>query len=582
MKQLSQRAILLNVALAGLAGAVLRLLFLDGQILLDDEWHAMDYAAAHSLGYLLTHFSVPGATCPPMNIYSYLLLHTIGWNETLLRLPAILPGLASLAILPLLVARVFGGRTAILFSWLLAICPFLVFYGRIARPYSMVALAGSALVLCSYEWLRTGGRRWAAGAVVCGVLAVYFHLFAAVSIVATLGCAAAVRAFPALRARGWERVVPTFGGLALAALFMVAALGALLGPAFVNTAGRPASHVVGADRMTAQTLAGVASMMAGTGRGGLVVAFWGWLLVGAVCLARRSPLLASILAANAAAYLAGLIVMRPISVQAPLVVARYAVALFPLGLALAALGIVEAMGVAVRFLTIRKANAVLRLLPDLAAAAFVGALLACGPLPAAYRFPNNFMSHSSFLESYAPMRWDRSYECDMFAKEAFIQGFNSLPPFYHRLAAATDCRAIIEYPMFIGNHFNLFYYYQRHHRKSVVAGYALVGDPQPAALGFVGGNWYIDQVVNKAPDASRLRFTNMANVADVEALRRSRAGYVILHKSLIAEMFPTMPIRMIAPYAPIEELAQAYRLCFGPPAYEDAHLIVFDLRKAAH
>jgi predicted membrane-bound mannosyltransferase len=151
-------------------GAFLRLYLLPGQILLDDEWHALNYVLGRSFAFLATHFSVPGATSVPMNLYTRLLLETTGWSETMLRLPAVLAGLLSLLVLPPLVRRIFGTPTAMLFAVLLAISPFLLFYSRSARPYGVVLLLASVSMLSCWLWTATGRRRWAVAWAVCAVL----------------------------------------------------------------------------------------------------------------------------------------------------------------------------------------------------------------------------------------------------------------------------------------------------------------------------------------------------------------------------------------------------------------------------
>ncbi len=137
------------ISLAFLFGVVLRLYLIRDQVLLDDEWHGMSYVYGKSAWYLLTHFPLALATCPPLNLYRWVLLHSFGWNEILLRLPSLLAGISGLLVLPLALKDLVGRRTLIFFTWLLAISPFLIFYSRVIRPYSVVAQTGFlAIVFC--------------------------------------------------------------------------------------------------------------------------------------------------------------------------------------------------------------------------------------------------------------------------------------------------------------------------------------------------------------------------------------------------------------------------------------------------
>jgi hypothetical protein len=109
--------------------------------------------------WLLTHFSIPGATCIPLNFYDWLLGATIGWSEFMLRLPSLICGLLCVLICPLLARKLIGTRRAVLLGFLLAISPTLIFYSRISRPYSAVALLAFAAVLFAARWMQSGGFR---------------------------------------------------------------------------------------------------------------------------------------------------------------------------------------------------------------------------------------------------------------------------------------------------------------------------------------------------------------------------------------------------------------------------------------
>jgi len=51
------------LAFAFLSGFWLRWYLLKDQIFTDDEWHGLYYVIGKSPAWLLTHFSIPGATC---------------------------------------------------------------------------------------------------------------------------------------------------------------------------------------------------------------------------------------------------------------------------------------------------------------------------------------------------------------------------------------------------------------------------------------------------------------------------------------------------------------------------------------
>src|SRR5690348_6042248 len=87
---------------AAVAGFFLRWYLLRDQVLLDDEWHGLFYVIGRSPMWLLTHFSVPGATCIPLNVYTWAVGATFGWSEMALRLPSLVCGILCVVVCPLL------------------------------------------------------------------------------------------------------------------------------------------------------------------------------------------------------------------------------------------------------------------------------------------------------------------------------------------------------------------------------------------------------------------------------------------------------------------------------------------------
>ena len=155
--------LLAAVALAIPVAVLLRSYWLGAQVLIDDEWHGVYYVIGKSPGWLLTHFSIPGATCIPLNFYVWALGASVGWTETLLRLPAWVFGVLCVGACPLLACQVVGPCRAAWLALLLATSPLLIFYSRICRPYSAVAFFGLAALiaggaLAPEPGLAPGGR----------------------------------------------------------------------------------------------------------------------------------------------------------------------------------------------------------------------------------------------------------------------------------------------------------------------------------------------------------------------------------------------------------------------------------------
>src|SRR6185369_14177208 len=123
-------------------GCYLRLWGWTEQLMLDDEWHALNFVLGKSLPEVL-FIQGMGANSIPVNVYSWLLLHTVGWSEPLLRLPSMVASMAALIVIPLLVNRLWGRGVALMVCGLMSVSPLLIFYSRISRPYAPAMLLAS-------------------------------------------------------------------------------------------------------------------------------------------------------------------------------------------------------------------------------------------------------------------------------------------------------------------------------------------------------------------------------------------------------------------------------------------------------
>jgi hypothetical protein len=565
------RAFAPALAAAFLAGLWLRWHLLANQVLGDDEWHGFYYALGKSPAWLLTHFSIPGATCIPLNFYTWLLGATIGWSETWLRLPSLACGVAVVAAGPWLAREIIGPRRAGLLAGLLAISPLLVFYSRICRPYSAVALLGFVALLFAARWMKSGGFRPAALFAVTGVLAIYFHLFAAVTVAAPM---LAVLIF-LIRARlveagGRAAAGPSLREWIIASAIITGGCVILVLPALIHSMQSTFFNVALAGKLSFQSLPKVAQLIGGTGQPVLAVLFWAAFVAGAVEQCRRNPWFGWMLVGLYPLHALALIISRPDSAQSGIVLARYCIPLVPVTLLFVACGIQAALEAVARRSALQPA------LQTSIAVAAVAALALAGPLPQCYVAPNNFTSHGAYQHRYGNIGWQKSFVSDLtpadFTLVTAVRA-EEISPFYLWLQNHPGPRPVVEYPMLIGDHFNPLYYYQHFHRRPVLVGY--VPDVTPArglAPGNIYGNTYIDQVLSLVPDPARLHFQNLVAMDDVAALRGRGAEFVILHKQFEAQL----PAVML-PLPDLARLQDKFRRTLGEPFYEDAHVAVFRL-----
>ena len=196
-------------------------------------------------------------------------------------------------------------------------------------------------------------------------------------------------------------------------------------------------------------------------------------------------------------------------------------------------------------------------------------LLAASPLWSIYGGRNSFANHDDFQYQY---RHDSLNPAG--------GALAHLPAFYSQLRDDSEAQAIIEFPQVVWWSGTLYHRYQRIHDKRV-----LMGHPRQSYLIHAG-------VMH--PD---IRLQNSVDVQDREALRRSGARFIVIHKDIANESHYLKYVfrhgtdqgfvrpdpakntfeqrygqsnRMFSSW-----LISAYRATAGAPSYEDEWIAVF-------
>ncbi len=558
------------LAMSFTVGLWLRLYLLTDQIVIDDEWHGLHYVIGKSPLWLLTHFSIPGATCIPLNFYTWVLGSTVGWSETMLRLPSLLGGLLCLIVGPWLARDLIGRRRAALLALLLAVSPMLIFYSRIIRPYSSVALLSFATLLLAARWRQSGRRQHALLFVMAGTLAVYFHLFAIIAVAAPFLATLAAhlharwRKLPDVAAAG-----PPLKHWLLAAAAMAGLTAILVLPALIASLRSTFFKVALTGTLHWDTLPEVARLFAGTGQPLLALLFWIAVVAGAVQLCRRQLWFGALLVSLYPLHVGALILSRPDSAQSAIVLARYCMPLVCVTLLLAACGAFAALDAISRRLAWHP------VFPFALAAGGVVCLALAGPLPQCYAAPNNFTSHGVYQHRYGPIDWRLSFYSDLtppgFTLITTIRA-DEVSPFYRQLSERPGSAPIVEYPMPIGDHFNPLYYYQHVHRRPVQVGYTVaVTNSVVLPEGNIFGDTYIDQILSRATAPGQLRFRHLVAMEDLATMRARGVEFIIIHKRFEAQL------GVMAPPTDLDRLGRLYRGKLGAPVYQDAFIAVFGL-----
>jgi hypothetical protein len=559
--RLAAAAVLAAFALLAVtAGIALRLWNLGGQVLGGDELHAVRAALSQPLPALLTTYQLADSCIPLTALDRLLLDHGMALDEWRLRLPVLASGLAALAVLPALARRRLEPAARALFCALVALSPLLVLYSRIARSYMPATLLSFAAVMAFDSWWapgrgsgagRAGGPHAAAVAyVVLAALAVWFHLGTAPIVVAPLLYGAGELALAAIShtrsSRGGGRgpwASRRVAALAAAGAGLAASCALFLVPAYPSLA-RVVAAKRQAQEVPAATWWAVLRLQAGTGQRLPALLFWAAALGGLAVLLHRRPRLGGYLAALALAQPLGILALSPLGLARPQVLDRYLLPALPVVLLWVAAGLAHPWW--------PRQGRLGRAGQRLGAAGLVLVWLAAGPFADPDFRASSFMHHNDMVAFALP-------------RATAPPGG---PPVPYRALGGPPGTAVVELPWPPAWDFGrCFYVYQEIHGLRVLVA-------TPAAV----------------LPAGRLRLRNRVS-PDPAALLGSGARYVAVHRHLAVEedrlrLPPGAPPPRRMPAALAAELAAdgeraAARLAaaWGPPAFADADVAVWDLRR---
>jgi hypothetical protein len=530
-------------AIAFLVGAALRLDQLGSQVLIQDEWHAVNKIAAGDLRGTLLSFGTLDHSIP-LTLAYWGVAETVGLSEWLMRLPMLACGLAFLIVLPAMVWRRLGAPTALVFGALLAICPLLVVYSRTARPYMPALLLVYVAHWAFHRWWA-GDRAPRAGVAyaVCAVSATWL-----LPVMGPLAFSPLLWAVPRLlrmgpveRARAGRRWFGLALGTGLPAL-------ALLLPPLVMDPGmaiRSGHHVP-----HWQTFAGVPYVWLGTPSSAVVLLCMAAAVTGAGVVWRAWRPFAATMGVGLLLMVALIFVARPVFVTYALPLARYVLPGLPLLLLCVAAGVV------------RWGRAAGRWLPGPAWAKWMAAVAPSGVLLAGLLAsstvwpmlarPNHYALHGAFHMVPQPG----------FDMVGVIQAQLPVSPLWARLGRWPETSLNVavapwrfESLTFDGPR------WQRASRQRILPGFVteLCAPLRPGEV----------------PVSPLFRFANAVSLADPATLA-AKAIDVVVYQRPYHVRWESLDYAFGYDLAHCEVML---RLRFGAPVYEDAHLMAFALSR---
>lgn len=514
------------------AGAWLRYYQLDLQILVEDEWHALHKILRSGFADIYLSFGRSDHSIPLALYDRWLMLHG-GLTEWTMRMPMFASGIALLAVAPLLIRRDADRATRALWAGLLAVSPLLVYFSKIARPYSITVLAVFIAVIAVRRWWRDGGAGSAVAYVAGASTAAWLHPV-------TLGFTLLPLAyFGVLSLRAVRQDRGPLLRLAGIAAVLLLALAATVGPPIYHDWDAMAAKT-GEHAITVASLYRTGLMLAGTTSPVvlLVVAALG--AYGAIVLWRRDREIVHFFALLVGGYWALLALSGATWIEHPLVQARYLLIVLPFLLFATATGAIA----------LARRAAWPAAVPIMAVALPL-ALLALGPLPRSFYYPNQFLGHARFQYDYDEGKNPYVTQAPKETLSAFYDELAERPP-----ASVT----LIETPWNLESQFNPLPFYQQRHRQLIKVG---------MVNGVCG-----ERSFGEYPESERgLRMRHVAHLSAVLAGKRYGADYLVVHRTPWT-IAPGVPPTQ---WPDIEACLPLIRARLGAPSYSDDRIAVFPL-----
>lgn len=157
-----------------LIGIALRLARLD-ESLLGDEMSTLWIVDGNSLSYVFSTISSDAEISPPLYFILSWATTQLGSAPELVRLPALLAGVASIPLTYLVGARAIGPTVGLIASAVMALSPFMIFYSTDGRAYAVAILLLLLSTLAMLHAVETDRARWWVAYGLATLLAVYTH-----------------------------------------------------------------------------------------------------------------------------------------------------------------------------------------------------------------------------------------------------------------------------------------------------------------------------------------------------------------------------------------------------------------------
>ncbi|MDZ4731399.1 MAG: glycosyltransferase family 39 protein [Xanthomonadales bacterium] len=523
------------LALIFLAGAMVRLYRIGDQVLIDDEWHALNAVQHHDFKWILTHFGISDHSIPLALFYE--IEHQLtGLSEILMRWPMILVGCISLLLLPYLLRHWLNKSEQLIFTALLAISPVLIYYSRFARPYILLAVLEVIALLVAWHWWKTQKLSYGVAWVFLMAFSTWLNVPALVLVTAPFAIFAVMALSKVVRNHEWTDLI-RLSAIGIATVTMLATL---LGPPLATEPwaifGKSGQH-----HMDSGTLAWAISLASGSGRVWVYTSMGIFALLGVRVLVERDREFAGYMVAAAALAILLLLLSGAAWAMHGNVFLRYLIGLLPLYLACAALGLAyAARWIVTHSRTPEVTNGVIL-------AVVVLGLVALGPIPDWPIRANQFLTHQNYHFHYQPERNLYVQQmADWYKPEAFYEEISAL----HKPGEAL----IVVAPWNLASYANPLNLQQEVHRQRV-------------QIGFINGvcsGPFFGEITIGQPGMNFRNFVYLRDILDGS----QTADYLVLTRQFMSNWADKIDMDF-------DRCEQAARAKFGAPWRETEFSLVF-------
>jgi hypothetical protein len=516
-------------------GAFLRLFRVGEQVILDDEWHALNAVQDHDYSWIFSHLGHADHSIPLSLLFEFF-SHSIGLSEITMRAPSLLAGILAIVALPWLMRPWLKPRESAVMAALIAISPFLVNYSRIARPYSLLFLLAGASIIFAWLWWQNKDRRHGVAWVLCTVFAAWLNPVSLAVTAAPFAWFFAVSLKSILK----KDYQPIFS-LLLIGFAIDIGLALFLYIPFTNDFASLAVKS-GLHQASANTFLVAGSLMTGSGHWLITLLMSGAAIAGWLKLSGRDRPFANYLLVIAILSTAAVLLTGAEWIIHGIVLARYLIGLQAIILALAAIGIVSFCAFLVGLLKLNDSST------TVIDTVVLLALFLAGPLPQAGAANSQFTHHMANQFDFDTERNPIRAALDPVKPEGFYYEIAALHP---------DGDAIIvETPWHLESNWNPLSLYQEIHHQEVL-------------VGFVGGSCAGRLYGELRADIEGLEFKNFAFLDEVLS-GSVEADYLVLRRQFSQG---AREIKM-----DFEKCERLVRDRFGPPWKNTPSALVFKLR----